>query len=53
MNTGTFSFAWDNRTEDEAKKEQPYVSALPRTPRTALTSRETEIFIPLQLTLGR
>src|SRR6266511_344842 len=53
MNTGTFSFAWDNRTEGDVETEQPYVSTPPRTLQTPLTSRETEIFIPLRLTLGR
>jgi len=53
MNTGTFSFAWDNRAGHNVETEQPYVSTPPQALRTPLTSRETEIFIPLRLTLGR
>lgn len=53
MNTGAFSFVWDNRDECGVIPKEKTISDPPRTLQTPLTSRETEIFIPSQLTLGR
>ncbi len=53
MNTGAFTFAWNNRDEDGVIPKQKTISDPPRTLQTPLTSRETEIFLPSQLTHAR
>jgi hypothetical protein len=57
MNTGTFNFSWANRggaaVVDNVPLARLDISNPPRTLQTPLASRESEIFVPSRLTLGR
>lgn len=57
MNTGAFTYTWVHSTPNPASqtrlKGQESVFQPPRTGHAALTSLETEIFLPSQLTHGR
>ncbi|KIJ89392.1 hypothetical protein K443DRAFT_687290 [Laccaria amethystina LaAM-08-1] len=57
MNTGAFTYTWVNSTTNHASqthlKEKKSVFKPPSTGHPALTSLETEIFLPSQLTHGR
>ncbi|KIJ98592.1 glycoside hydrolase family 5 protein [Laccaria amethystina LaAM-08-1] len=57
MNTGAFTYTWVNSTPNPASqtylKEEKSIFKPPRTAHPALTSLETEIFLPSQLAHGR
>ncbi|KAG5635943.1 hypothetical protein H0H81_009592 [Sphagnurus paluster] len=54
MTTGTFSFEWGNATpEGSGAALDATVAGVPRTGHPKVTTRETEIFVPSLLTVGR
>ncbi|KAF9531115.1 cytoplasmic protein [Crepidotus variabilis] len=53
MNVGAFTYTWDNRTPQGVVPKVKTISNPPRVLETSLTSRETEIFVPSQLTHSR
>ena len=57
MNTGAFTYTWVNSTRNPASqthlKAEESIFKPPRTGHPALTSLETEIFLPSQLAHGR
>ncbi|CAA7263297.1 unnamed protein product [Cyclocybe aegerita] len=53
MNTGIFTYEWANRSEDVSVPTTKSVSNPPLALHTQLTSRQTEIFLPSQLTHSR
>jgi len=53
MNDGTFTFEWEGRSTGAGTPSEKSVTNPPRRLQTPLKSRETEIFVPSQLTHAR